>query len=185
MTGLGKRWPWILVLGILMLVTGFLALQYVVAATLASVVFIGTLLLIAGIAHVALALSSRGWRGVTLHLLEGLLIGAAGVVFLARPNIGAPTLTLVFAVMFLAAGSMRIASGVMQRFPHWGWSVANGVVTALLGVLVLASWPLSGIWFLGIYLGIDLIFAGASWIALSIALRRLTVSRGVLEPRTV
>ncbi len=179
------RWPWLLALGLFMILVGAFALTSAIAATVASVVFIGSLLIIAGIAHVALALSSRGWRGRGLYLLSGVLAIVTGFVLVARPGIGAEVLTLVVGLLFLVGGSMRIVSAVADRFPSWGWSLASGILAAVLGLLVIASWPLSGTWFLGMYLGFDFIFSGVTWVALSLALRRLATPAARLHPTPV
>jgi uncharacterized membrane protein HdeD (DUF308 family) len=184
MIEVAHRWPWLLALGILMIATGALALWSSFAATVASVILIGTFLLIAGIAHIALALSSRGWRGVGMHLLVGILAGVTGVLLLARPLLGATMLTFVIGIWLIAGGCMRIFGSLVERHPHWGWSVATGAVAALLGLLVLSEWPLSGTWFLGLYLGIDFIFSGSTWVSLALGLRRLTRPAERLQPVT-
>ena len=47
-----------------------------------------------------------------------------------------------------------------MALPGWGWQVADGLVTLALGLLVLAEWPGSGLWVIGLFVGIDLIFYG-------------------------
>jgi uncharacterized membrane protein HdeD (DUF308 family) len=173
MADIAGRWPWLLALGVFMIMVGLFALTSAFAATVASVILIGSFLIISGIAHVAMALSSHRWRGRALHLLTGVLAGVTGFVLVARPGTGAEVLTLVFAILFLVGGSMRIMAAVVERFPSWGWSFASGLLSVVLGVLVLASWPLSGTWFLGLYLGIDFVFSGTTWVVLSLALRRI------------
>jgi uncharacterized membrane protein HdeD (DUF308 family) len=168
---LSRRWGWLLALGVLLAVTGWFALGYAVLTTLASVMVLGTLLMISGIAEVALAFASRCWRGFTLHLLLGLLLATIGVLFFARPGISAAVLTFSLAVLFIAGGTMRILYSAIEQFRGWGWSLFSGAIGLLLGLFVLTEWPLSGAWFLGVYLGIDLMFLGATWIALALQIR--------------
>jgi uncharacterized membrane protein HdeD (DUF308 family) len=52
-----------------------------------------------------------------------------------------------------------------------GWQALDGAITLLLGLLVLAQWPVSGLWVIGLFVGIDLIFYGCAWIALALGLR--------------
>jgi uncharacterized membrane protein HdeD (DUF308 family) len=61
----------------------------------------------------------------------------------------------------------------MISLPDWGWHVLNGIITLGLGVLVLAQWPVSGLWVIGLFVGIDLIFYGAAWIVLALGLRAM------------
>jgi uncharacterized membrane protein HdeD (DUF308 family) len=182
---IARRWPWLLALGVVMIVVGLFALSSGFAATVASVIVIGSYLIVSGIAHLATAFSAYCWRGRALHLLTGVLAGVTGFVLIARPGIGAGVLTLVFAILFLVSGGMRIVSAVVERFPNWGWSLASGVLSAVLGIMVMASWPLSGTWFLGLYLGIDFIFSGVTWVALSITLRKLVAPAPRIQPSPV
>ncbi len=50
---------------------------------------------------------------------------------------------------------------------------AYGIITFVLGLLVLAQWPASGLWVIGLFVGIDLIFYGCAWIALALELRTM------------
>jgi uncharacterized membrane protein HdeD (DUF308 family) len=48
-------------------------------------------------------------------------------------------------------------------------------VSALLGILLWVHWPGSGLWFIGLAIGIELIFRGWAWIMLAVLLRRRQV----------
>jgi uncharacterized membrane protein HdeD (DUF308 family) len=65
----------------------------------------------------------------------------------------------------------RIIVALLERFPSWGWVLANGVITALLGVAIWQQWPASGLWVLGTLVGIDLIVNGVTWSALAAGVR--------------
>jgi len=81
-------------------------------------------------------------------------------------------LTLFLGAALVASGIVRIFLGFnMQHGSPWMWVVVSGLITLLLGVIILAHWPVSAVYTLGIFLGIDLVFAGASWISLGLALR--------------
>ncbi len=60
----------------------------------------------------------------------------------------------------------------MKRETPWIWVVLSGVVTLALGALIVARWPVSSLFILGLFLGIDLVVAGTSWIVLGLGLRR-------------
>ena len=169
--GLRKNWGWLLVLGILLIVVGLLAMSSTFLATLATVVTMGTFLLIAGGVEVASAIWARCWRGFWIHLLAGILYAVLGFLFLQRPLESAAAFTLMLAAGFLVGGLFRIVLALFERFHGRWWVLLNGVVTVILGVLIWREWPESALWVIGLFVGIDLLFAGLSWVMLALALR--------------
>jgi uncharacterized membrane protein HdeD (DUF308 family) len=91
----------------------------------------------------------------------------AGILTFRHPVGAALALTLLFAVLFLAMGFFRLISAVWYRFPHWGGVALSGAVSVALGVMLWNAWPASGLWFIGLCLGIDLIVEGLGWLGLS------------------
>jgi len=169
------RWGRFLVLGIAVVVLGFIALGDTLLVTIISVALLGWVLIISSIFHAVQWFRGKEERHF-LDLLGLILDLVVGGIILANPAAGALTLTLVLAVFFLAGGLMRVFGSMTAETPHRGWSVLNGVVSALLGVLLLAHWPSSGLWFIGFAIGIELIFRGWTWIMLSLWLRRRSVA---------
>lgn len=163
---------WLVGLGVVMLIVGALAIAASFVATLATVVVFGLLLAVGGIAQLANLAFSRRWRGSLLHLAAGVLYLVVGGAMLARPLTSAVALTLVLAVMFFAGGLVRAITAGVERFPTWGWSVFSGLVSVVLGLLIGAQWPASGLWVIGLFVGIDLIFSGWSLIMLGLAARQ-------------
>jgi len=53
----------------------------------------------------------------------------------------------------------------------WGWQALDAIITFVLGVLLVSQWPISGLWAIGLFLGIDLIFYGCVWVAIALGLR--------------
>jgi uncharacterized membrane protein HdeD (DUF308 family) len=166
-----KNWGWFFALGIVQIVTGTLAVGFAFSATIASVVTLGMLLLIAAGAQTAAAICARDWSGFFLFLLVGVLYGVAGFLTLQHPLLAAEGLTLMLAAFFLAGGVFRIIVAVAERFPSWGWVLGNGIITVLLGISIWQQWPGSGLWVLGMFVGIDLIVNGVTWSALAIGVR--------------
>lgn len=78
---------------------------------------------------------------------------------------------MLMALFFLFGGLFQIISSAWVALPGWGWQIIDGIITFILGVLVLAQWPVSGLWVIGLFIGIDLIFYGGAWIALALGLR--------------
>jgi uncharacterized membrane protein HdeD (DUF308 family) len=166
---------WIVALGVAFVIAGLVALGSVVMATVASVFIVGVMMMIAGVAEVINAFQFKTWGRFLLWVLLGVLYIVAGFVTLENPLLAAAMLTLVLGVILVASGIMRIVLALgMRKEKPWIWIALSGVITLLLGLLILAHWPVSGLYILGIFLGIDLLFAGAGWIAVGMGLRRAT-----------
>ena len=169
---LRKHRGWFLALGIVQIISGSLAVGFAFSATLASVVTLGVLLLIAAGAQTAAAILARDWDGFFLFLLLGFLYGVAGFLTLQNPLLAAEGLTLMLAALFLVVGLFRIAIALIDHVPSWGWLLFNGVVTLLLGVAIWRQWPECGLWAVGMLVGIELIVNGVTWSVLALGVRR-------------
>jgi uncharacterized membrane protein HdeD (DUF308 family) len=135
--------------------------------------FFGWLLLIgAGIEIVQTIMAGRE-TGMFQHLAAAVLFGVVGFLIVWRPVASAEILTLLMGAFFLVSGLFQIVAPVMSALPDWGWHTLNGIITVLLGFLVLAQWPVSGLWVIGMFVGIDLFFYGIAWIAVALHLRAM------------
>jgi uncharacterized membrane protein HdeD (DUF308 family) len=172
------RWGWYLALGLVLVILGAIALFLVPAATLATVLVLGWLLVISGIIECVHAFQMRRWGGVFLHLVGGILGVVVGLLVVMHPVAGALAWTLLFASFFTVVGIFRIVAAARLKFPFWGWAVFDGAVTTLLGLILWVSWPWSGLWFLGVALGVSLILRGWSYVMLSIAARASVATPG-------
>ncbi|MBX6312528.1 MAG: HdeD family acid-resistance protein [Isosphaeraceae bacterium] len=164
-------WLGFLALGIALIVLGVIALSYAVITTAAAVIVYGSFLLIGGGLQTVYAFWARQWSGFFLHLLAGVLDVVVGFLLIAHPAAGALVLTLLLAAYFLVGGIFRIVAALMTRYHNWGWLLLSGVITLLLGLMIWWQWPLSGLWVIGLFVGIDMIFNGWSWVALALAAR--------------
>jgi uncharacterized membrane protein HdeD (DUF308 family) len=165
-----------LVLGIALIVLGTIAIFAAGLFTLASVVFFGWLLMIGGGALVVHAFWARRWGGFFLQLLSGLLHLVVGWLFVARPGVGAVTLTLVFAISLVVQGTFRIGAALSAHVDGRGSLLLSGLVTLVLGLLIWNEWPLSGLWVIGLFLGVDMIVYGWWIVSLAMAARPATAS---------
>ena len=166
------KWGWIVALGVFFVIAGFIALGSVVLATVVSVLYVGVMMLFAGIAEIISAFQMKSWGKFFLWILLGALYALAGFFVFDNPLLAAATLTLLLGAALVASGLVRIYLAFqMQQGAPWGWVAFSGVITTLLGVVILIHWPLSGLYVLGLFLGIDLIFAGVGWISLGLGLR--------------
>jgi uncharacterized membrane protein HdeD (DUF308 family) len=164
-----KSWGWLLALGILFMLLGIVCVGGAVAATFVTVLFFGWLLLFSGVAALVHAFRTRTWSGFFLYLLSALLRGFTGYLLIRYPGAGAVGLTLVLASFFVVGGIFRAIGSAMTQFPRWGWAFASGVISVVLGIMLLAQMPVSSIWFIGFAIGVDLIFEGAALVGLATA----------------
>ena len=172
----GNSRGWVLFAGITMLVLGTAAVIYDVTATVASVFLFGCLLLIAGAMQIVHAFQVRTWSGFFLYLLDGILRATVGALLVIYPGAGALTLTILLSGYFMVGGLFKAIGSMVLQFPSWGWSVASGVVSVVLGVLLAMQWPVSGLWFIGFAVGVDLILYGWALVMFAAALKNLSSS---------
>jgi len=168
-----SSWGWFLALGIVFIILGAVCVIGDVTATFATVLVFGWLLLISGVIALIHGFRTHTWRGFLLSLLSALFRGFTGYLLIRYPMAGAVSLTLVLASFFIVGGTFRAIGAGMLKFPRWGWSVFSGIVSLVLGVMLLAQMPVSSIWFIGFAIGIDLIVDGASLIGLATAVHSL------------
>jgi uncharacterized membrane protein HdeD (DUF308 family) len=164
---------WIIALGVVYIVAGIVALGSVVLATVATVFVVGIMMVIAGVAEVINAFQIKTWGRFLLWLLLGALYIVAGLITFENPLLAAAILTLFLGIALIASGIMRIVLAFsMQAVMPWIWVLLSGVITLLLGLVIVAHWPVSSLYILGLFLGIDLVLAGASWIGIGLGLKR-------------
>jgi uncharacterized membrane protein HdeD (DUF308 family) len=168
---LRAKWGWVVALGAVYLLAGLFALYSVATATVASVFVVGIMMIIAGVAEVINAFQLKSWGKFLLWVLLGVLYIVAGFVAFENPLLTAALLTLILGAALVASGIMRIilAFSIREGAP-WIGVAFSGVITLLLGLVVLAHWPVSSLYTLGLFLGIDLVFAGVGWIGMGLRL---------------
>ncbi len=176
---------WMEVLGAVLIALGIFALIAVAAASLASVFLIGGVLLASGAAYIAA--TAAYWRthsgGFAMGILLGALCAVAGILCITRPAGSLIAITFVLGTYFLATGVIRIAVALYHRLPGWGWAAAMAVVDLLLGVLILAWWPVSSLVVPGTLLGVQLLASGVAAVTTGAAVRAL-LAPGPDEPRS-
>ena len=176
LTGTGdlkRNWGWYLALGIALIVLGTIALGSALVMTVASVFFFGWLLIIGGIMEAVHAFWRKRWAGFFLDLLTGILYVIAGWMMVSNPAESALLLTLIIAMFLVFEGVFRIVAALIARYPHWGWVLLNGVISLVLGILIWRQWPYSGLWVIGLFVGIEMLFNGWSLVMLSLTARNL------------
>src|SRR5262245_38759861 len=123
-------------LGLVSILIGVLAILAPHVATSKAVVFLGALLVVAGVSEAIHAVLVRNLRGFAMHLLAAALYLLVGLFVLEDPERVAGVLTLLLAAFFFAGGLLRIIFSLVEHFPAWPWVLLNGVVDLILGVLI-------------------------------------------------
>jgi uncharacterized membrane protein HdeD (DUF308 family) len=164
-------WGGPFVVGLLITLLGCLALASIAITSLISVIFYGSLLTVMGVAEIIHAFRVRKTGPFLLFLLGGVLSIVVGVLVLAWPAAGLAAMTLLLAGYFFATGLFRAITSLMDRYPRWGWDFADGSVCVALGVIIMALWPLSTLWAVGIVVGVGIISRGIALMASSLAVR--------------
>jgi uncharacterized membrane protein HdeD (DUF308 family) len=168
---LRHRWPWFIVLGALVAAMGVAALVLAVAATIVSVYIIAIFMIIAGGGEIVFAVGSRSWTRFFLWVIAGLAYIVVGAFALAQPLMAAALFTLLLGVAMFVTGLIRIYVGTHLNKDVRTIVVLAGVVTSVVGLVVLIGWPANSLAILGVLLGLDLLFWGGSWITLGLRMK--------------
>lgn len=169
-----KHWVWFLLWGIAIAALGAFAISASTLTTLVTVILLGLLLLAGGIVVIIDAFTF--WRGkgsgFVMHVIMGLLYLLAGCILIKNPVAGSVSITLLLGIFYIFLGIFRLAYSLSLQMFSWGWSFFNGLITLLLGILIIANWPGSSLFIIGLFIGIDLFFCGWAYIMVALAARR-------------
>lgn len=167
--GLSRSWKALMVVGVLAIAVGCIAILVPAVASVGTAIFIGWLLLLVGAVLVAGAFSAHSIGTLVLRMIWAILTVIVGLWLIVEPHNGTLTLTLVLGIYFLFMGLTRVTVAFVSRGqPNAGLLGLSGVAGLLIGILILAEFPSSADWAIGLLVGIDLIFAG--WTLASVAL---------------
>ncbi len=168
------NWGWLLALGILLVALGTIGLGLTFWLTLATVFIFGIFLLIAGVLQLVQAVKCRGWRSVLWHVVIGILYVIAGLDIIDDPLRASALLTLLLGGVLIGIGVVRIVMALQWRgFKNWVWPLIGGIAAIILGFMILTSWPISGFWVIGMFVSIEMIFSGWSYIIIALGAREL------------
>jgi uncharacterized membrane protein HdeD (DUF308 family) len=167
--GLSRSWKALMFVGVAAIALGCIAILVPAVAAVGTAIFIGWLLLFVGIVLVAASFSAHSVGTFALRMLWAVLTVIVGLWLIVEPHNGTLTLTFVLGVYFLFMGLTRTVIAFIARGePNAGLLGLSGVAGLLVGILILAKWPESSDWAIGLLVGIDLIFIG--WTLTSVAL---------------
>ena len=169
-----SHWKLFLIEGIVLVVLGIAAVLIPVLATLAVSIFLGWLFLMGGIVGAVTTLMGRHAPGFWWSLLSAFITIVAGLYLVGWPFAGAVSLTVVLAAYLVAEGIASMLFAYEHRgqlSSRWGWVFLNGVIDLFLAGIIIWLLPLAAVWALGLIIGIDFIFGGASLIGMALAVR--------------
>jgi uncharacterized membrane protein HdeD (DUF308 family) len=175
--GLARTWKALRAIGIAAIVIGAVAILLPELFSLGAAVFIGIVLVVVSAFLAAAAFAAHGVGSFLARLAWALLTFVVGLWLIVEPHNGTLTLTLVLGIYFLLMGLTRVTVAFLGRGrPNTGWIGLSGICGLIIGILVLAKFPSSADWAIGLLVGIDLIFLG--WSLISVAQVGKEVSRG-------
>lgn len=163
---------WFTGAGILMMISGIALAYYATATTVISMSLLGIFLIVGAFLHIGQGIASRHWSIFLIQTLVAVLSFVTGVIALQQPLAVAGTITLVMAIMFMTTGLVKIVTALVVQMPKWGSWVLNGMATMIIGIMILNQWPSSGLWVIGMFLGIDSLLHGASLVFLGSTIGR-------------
>ncbi|WP_297463821.1 DUF308 domain-containing protein [Thermococcus sp.] len=171
--GIMAHWQWYLLLGVVLLILGMVGLGILPFVTLASISVFGVFLMIGGFVTIGISIFAGNQSGVQrmMGILLAILYIIAGFTMLEEPLLSARVLTFILGGAYFVFGIVKVLAG--SRVQNGGLVVFSGAVDFLIGVMILANWPEWSPWIIGIFVSIELIVAGLSFIALSLGARSM------------
>jgi uncharacterized membrane protein HdeD (DUF308 family) len=177
---LRAHWRLYVFQGVLMIVLGVLAVAAPAFATLTVDIYVGWLFLISGVLGLIAMFSARNVPGFLWTLVTALLSIVVGGVLLWKPVEGAVSLTIVLTAFFIVEGVFQAAAALIYRdaIPStWGWLLASGLADLALAAIIVAGWPGTAAWVLGLLVGVNLLTTG--WAVVMVALGARDIARSV------
>jgi uncharacterized membrane protein HdeD (DUF308 family) len=168
-----RSWGWFLVFGILLMMLGVVCIGKAQTATRFSILALGWVLLISGVLWLVNSFYAFSWHGFFLYLLNAIIRGVCGYLLIRHPNAGAEGVTMLLAALFIVGGLFRAVGASVIQFPRWGWMFVSGLISVALGIYLMTIWQTASTFFIGMIIGIDLIFDGASLVGFAAAIHSL------------
>jgi uncharacterized membrane protein HdeD (DUF308 family) len=170
---LRSNWGWLLTLGILLVILGCIGLGMVVGLTLASMLLLGVLFVIAGILQIIDAFKAKFWKTVAWHAFAAVLYIIGGCLIMYDPFLASTIITALLAGVLIIIGLTRFIMAIQLRHTRgWGWLLFAGIIAIALGVMILLHWPISGLWVIGLFIAVEMIVDGWTYIFLAFAIRQ-------------
>jgi len=160
-------------LGIALIALGVAAVLAPVVAGSALVIVIGFILLIAGTVPIVRELKAEASKERTIGLILGIITALAGIAVIGHPLFGLAFLTVLLVGYFVVEGVWKIVVSFLYKpAPGWKWMLASGVLSLVLGLLIWNQWPVSGMWAVGVLVGVNLLGTGLALVTLASTLNK-------------
>ncbi len=167
------HWQWYLLLGVVLLILGIVGMSIIPFVTLTTITVFGVFLIIGGAVTIGIALFAGGQSGAQriLGILLGILYIIAGATMIEEPLMSARVLTFILGSAYFIFGIVKVLVGFKTE--NGGIVVFSGAIDFLLGAMILANWPEWSPWVIGLFVAIELIIAGVSFIAMALGGRSM------------
>jgi uncharacterized membrane protein HdeD (DUF308 family) len=160
-------------LGIVLIALGVIAVLAPAVAGSALVIVIGFILLIAGIVPIVRELKAESSKEKTIGLILGIITALTGIAIIGHPLFGLAFLTLLLVVYFVAEGIWKIVVSFRYKPANgWKWLLVSGMLSLILGLLIWNQWPVSGMWAVGVLVGVNLLGTGLALVTLASTLKK-------------
>ena len=167
-----KHWICYSLLGILLIILGTVGASYSVAVTALVMLWIGVLLIIAAVFEFISAFSARGWSGFALDVCLSILTLLIGIFIITYPLKASMIFSLFIACYLIIVGLLRVSLAIsMRSFSIWWIFFLAGLISFILGILILIHWPVSGLWVFGLFVCIEVVLTGITMIFMSLLAR--------------
>ena len=162
-----KDWGWLIFIGATLVTLGMIGVWLAGTMTLASILYFGVMTLVSGLLMLFDGFKTEYWKERFWEIMISMLYVIAGGIMIAFPGESAIWLTLFIGAFLLVSGILRLTWGIQMRkaIDGWIWIVLGGIASALLAVMIFLEWPISGIWVIGLFVALEMIFQGISLIS--------------------
>jgi len=177
----GAHWKLFLFQGVVMVILGVLAICAPVAASIAVAFYVGWLLLISGVIGLIAIVSTHHVHAFLWSLITAALSVVIGVMLVLMPVQGAISLTIVLTAFFIAEGVFQTTIAIASRqvlAGTWVWMLLSGLADLVLAAIIIAGWPGTAIWALGLLVGVNLLTSGWAVVVAALAGRRMAEAAG-------
>lgn len=158
--------------GIALIVLGVAALLFPLTTGVTLNLFFGVLLAIAGATHFIGSYRAEQVRNRWGHLGLAGAFALIGLLLVFLPSIGVAAFALLLSLAFIIQGGVLIYTSIFAGGGYRYMGLAAGVIGVLAGIIMLANWPQSGTWLVGVLAGVNLIGLGLFLFTTRVDIRR-------------
>jgi uncharacterized membrane protein HdeD (DUF308 family) len=175
-----RHWVWFLALGVVLILLGLGAIGSATLVTGLTMFVFGCLLMAGGALQIIHAFWARRWGGFFVQLLIGVLQLVVGGLIIDNPLPAGAALTMLMAAFFVVSGIFRMFAALAYPFDGRGWLFLGGLLNLIMGMIIWKEWPWSGLWVIGLFVGIDLLIHGWWLVMLSISVKSMPTNTAVV-----